>query len=76
MTKFWEFVKSDGFRLYFYSLCVAGMGVLVYYGIVEAEAVPIWLTFIGAAGMVGNATAAANLNRQIKAAKSGGDESQ
>ena len=69
MTGFWEFIKGDSFRLYFYSVCVAGMGLLVYYGIVDAESVPIWLTFIGAVGMVGNATAAANLNRQMRAAK-------
>ncbi|WEV84072.1 holin [Mycobacterium phage Muddy] len=66
MTKFWEFVKSDKFRLYFYSVCVAVMGLLVYYGIVEAEAVPYWLTLLGAIGMVGNATAAANLGSQIR----------
>lgn len=72
MTKFWEFVKSDKFRLYFYSVCVAVMGLLVYYGIVEAEAVPYWLTLLGAIGMVGNATAAANLGSQIR--QKGGEE--
>ncbi|AGI12296.1 holin [Mycobacterium phage FF47] len=72
MTKFWEFVKSDKFRLYFYSVCVAVMGLLVYYGIVEAEAVPYWLTLLGAIGMVGNATAAANLGSQMR--QKGGEE--
>lgn len=71
--KFWEFIKSDKFRLYFYSVCVALMGLLVYYGIVEAEAVPYWLTLLGAIGMIGNATAAANLGSQMKQPK-GGEE--
>jgi hypothetical protein len=61
-----EVIKSDRFRLYFYSVCVALMGVLVYYGIVEAEAVPYWLTLLGAIGMVGNGVAAVNLNNQIQ----------
>ncbi|QXN76710.1 hypothetical protein [Mycobacterium phage Maco7] len=72
MTKFWDFIKSDKFRLYFYSVCVAVMGLLVYYGIVEAEAVPYWLTLLGAIGMVGNATAAANLGSQMR--QKGGEE--
>ncbi|UNY41952.1 hypothetical protein [Mycobacterium phage Maco6] len=73
MTKFWDFIKSDKFRLYSYSVCVAVMGLLVYYGIVEAEAVPYWLTLLGAIGMVGNATAAGNLGRQMKRQKGGGE---
>lgn len=72
MIKFWEFVKSDKFRLYFYSVCVAVMSLLVYYGIVEAEAVPYWLTLLGAIGMVGNATAAANLGSHMR--QKGGEE--
>lgn len=53
-------------RLWLYSVATAVLAILVGYGIVEADKVPLWLGLIAALGALGNGTAAVNTHRQIK----------
>ena len=53
-------------RLYLYGIATALLAVLVGYGAIEADKVPLWLGLFAAVGMVGNATATVNTHRQIK----------
>ncbi|MCG7610324.1 hypothetical protein [Mycobacterium sp. CnD-18-1] len=53
-------------RLWLYTVASALLAVLVGYGVVEADKVPLWLGLFAAVGMVGNGTAAVNTRRQIK----------
>ncbi len=54
-------------RMYAYGVIAAGLGVLVFYKIIDPAAMPVWLGFAGfVLGIAGNATAAVKLNGQIK----------
>lgn len=57
-------LRNSRVRLWLYSVACAALAVLVGYGIVEADKVPLWLGLIGALGMVGNGTAAVSLHGQ------------
>lgn len=59
-------VTSPKARLWLYTVATAVLAILVGYGIVEADKVPLWLGLIAALGALGNGTAAANIHRQIK----------
>lgn len=53
-------------RLYIYGVIAGLLGLLLFYGVVTAAAVPVWLGFAGIVlGIAGNATAAVNTKRQI-----------
>lgn len=45
--------RTEPVRLYLYPVLTAVLGVLVYYGVVEADAVPLWTVLIGAVLAVG-----------------------
>lgn len=66
MSKFIAVLTSAKARLYLYSVATAALGILVFYKVIEPEAVPLWLGLIAALGAVGNGTAAVNTRRQIK----------
>lgn len=53
-------------RLYLYGIATALLAILVGYGVIEADKVPLWLGLFAAVGMIGNGTAAVNTRRQIK----------
>lgn len=60
-------------RLGLYGVAAALLALLVYYRIVDAPAVPFWLTLAGAVlGVAGNTTAAVNLTVQLRARKAAG----
>lgn len=54
-------------RLYIYAVIAGLLSLLVFYGIITPDAVPVWLGFAGIVlGIAGNATAAAVVSKQIK----------
>ncbi|MGV0793004.1 phage holin [Mycolicibacterium sp. XJ1819] len=57
-------ITSPKARLYLYTVATAGLAVLVGYGIVEADKVPLWLGFLAALGALGNGTAAVAVHQQ------------
>lgn len=57
-------LPSPAVRQWSYTVSAAGLAVLVYYGVVESDAVPLWLGLIAAVGMVSNGTAAAAVRQQ------------
>jgi hypothetical protein len=52
MVKVWiklsELIKKARTRIYIYVVSLAVIGILVFYGVMEADAVPVWVTFITA----------------------------
>lgn len=54
-------------RLYAYTVIAGGLGVLMFYKLIDPAAVPVWLGFAGIVlGIAGSGTAAVKLNGQIK----------
>ncbi|MCX8559752.1 hypothetical protein OS122_02415 [Mycolicibacterium mucogenicum] len=54
-------------RLGLYGVAGAALAVLVFYGMVDLRAVPVWLALAGAVlGVAGNTTAAINLAVQLR----------
>lgn len=52
-------------RMYIYGVIAGLLGLLVFYGLIAPEAVPIWLGFAGIVlGIAGNATAAVVVKHQ------------
>jgi hypothetical protein len=53
-------------RQYLYVVATAALAVAVFYGVVEADAVPLWLGLVAALAAVGNGTAAVAVRQQRK----------
>lgn len=59
-------LPTPAVRQYLYVVATAGLAVAVFYGIVEADAVPLWLGLVAALAAVGNGTAAVAVKQQRK----------
>lgn len=51
-------------RLYLYGIATALLAILVGYGVIEADKVPLWLGLFAAVGAVSTTTAGVNLVKQ------------
>lgn len=54
-----KFKLSEAQRAYFYRVALTTLGLLVIYGLVKADEVPVWLNLVGAILGVGSSGLAA-----------------
>jgi hypothetical protein len=57
-------LPSAAARQYLYVVATAALAVAVFYGLVSAESVPLWLGLVAALAAVGNGTAAVTVAKQ------------
>jgi hypothetical protein len=60
-TKVQKFFEKKANRAYLYTMCLAVIGLLVGYGVLDPEIVPLWITAITALLSVGPTLALKNL---------------
>jgi multisubunit Na+/H+ antiporter MnhF subunit len=48
MVKMLNMLKKARTRIYLYVVSLAVIGILVFYGVMEANAIPVWVTLITA----------------------------
>ena len=59
-------ITTPAIRQWFYTVAAALLAVLVFYNIVSADSVPLWLSLIAAIGAVSNTQAAVVTSQQRK----------
>jgi len=61
-----RFIPSPKIRRWLYGVGLASAPVLVAYGIIEVETIPLWIPLLGALLGVGSGVALGNVNEDQK----------